>query len=427
MPFRGSHLAVPPVDAAPKVWQDGDFRRLWIGQTASQFGEQACLVIIPLVAVLSLNASPGELGLLRAVQGLPILIFSLLIGAWVDRWRSRTVMVITDFLRAAIVALVSIAYLAGIFDIAVLFVVAFAVGLLSLFFDTSYQTALVRLVRRDQLPQGNSILEGSRSAAQIGGPALGGALVSLLAAPTALLAPGAFFITSSVLIGRMRRYETVPDKAVRVGVWRQIGEGLRQVRHDGLLRTVAVCSAVFQLSFAATMTVYLLFLPRTLHLSGAAVGIALAAMGPGAVAGSFLSAALPRRLGYGPVLVGSAALGDGVLLCAAVLHRGGVGTLAVVVAVNFLFGMFGQLIDVNVIAVRQAVTPVRLQGRVVATVNFLGMGLTPVGSLLGGVLADQYGLRSALLVTVAAQLSSPLIMAFSPLARLGRTLPEATG
>jgi predicted MFS family arabinose efflux permease len=411
----------------PFMWHDADFRRFWFGQTASQFGEQACLVVIPLIAVLSLHASPGELGLLRAVQQAPILIFSLLIGAWVDHWRSRTVMVTADFLRAVIVAAVLIAYLMGFFGIAELFVVAFLIGLLSLFFDTSYQTAMVRLLHRDQLQQGNSILEGSRSAAQIGGPALGGVMVSLLAGPTALLIAGAFFILSVFSIQRMRTYEELPDRAARTGVWRQIGEGLTLVRHNGLLRTVAICSAAFQFSFAASMTVYLLFLPRTLHLSGAAVGLALAAMGPGALVGSLFSAMLPQRLGYGVVLVGAAAFGDGVLLCVASLHGGGALTVAVVVAVNFLFGMFGQLVDVTVIAVRQAVTPIRLQGRVVATGNFIGMGLTPIGSLLGGYLADEFGLRVGLFVAAAAMLSSPLIMAFSPLARLGRRLPALAG
>lgn len=412
--------------ATTKVWQDADFRRLWIGQTASQLGEQACVVIIPLIAVLSLDATPGQLGMLRAIQQAPILIFSLLIGAWVDHRQSRAVMAAADSLRTVVVVALSIAYVIGVFDIAALFVAAFSVGLLSLFFDTSYHTALVRLLPRDQLAQGNSILEGSRSAAQIGGPALGGAMVSLLAGPTAMLTTGAFFVVSVVAIRRMRPPDTTPIPAVRIGMWRQIGEGLRTVANNGLLRTVATCSAVFQFSFAAVMTTYLLFLPRTLHLSGAAVGLALAAMGPGALVGSVLSAMLPRRLGYGAVLVGSAALGDGVLLCVAGLPGHGGTTLAVVVTVNFLFGLFGQLVDVTVIAIRQAVTPIRLQGRVVATGNFIGMGLTPIGSLLGGYLADQCGLRTGLFIATAAMLSSPLIMAASPLARLGRSLPSAT-
>lgn len=93
-------------------------------------------------------------------------------------------------------------------------------------------------------------------------------------------------------------------------------------------------------------------------------------------------------------------------------------------AINFLFGTFGQLVDVSVIAIRQAVTPIQLQGRVVATMNFAGMGLTPLGSLLGGYLTEQWGLRLTLLLMVAGLLLSPVLLALSPLARLGNVLPS---
>lgn len=168
---------------------------------------------------------------------------------------------------------------------------------------------------------------------------------------------------------------------------RRIHEGLRFVVGHTLLRTVGLASAAFQFSFAAMMTVYLLFLPRELHLSGTAVGLALAATGPGALLGSLLAARLPNRFGYGVVLVSAAALGDGVLLCVPVLHGPSAVTIPALVAVNFVFGALGQLVNVTVMAVRQAVTPDGMQGRVAATITFVGMGLTPFGSLLGGLLA----------------------------------------
>jgi MFS family permease len=133
------------------------------------------------------------------------------------------------------------------------------------------------------------------------------------------------------------------------------------------------------------MTIYLLFLARDLHLGGTAVGLALAATGPGAL----LAARLPRRLGYGPVLVGAAALGDRVMLCVPALHGPAAVTIPALVAVNFVFAAFGQPVNVTVMAVRQAVTPDWMQGRAAATITFAGMGLTPLGSLLGGLLGQQ--------------------------------------
>ncbi|WP_327370826.1 MFS transporter [Streptomyces sp. NBC_01217] len=412
----------------PGPWRDGDFRRLWVGQTASQLGEHASLVVLPLIAVLTLDTDAGRLGVLRAVGQAPILLLSLFVGAWVDRWRTRTVMALADLGRALALGGAAVAGLLGGLGLPALFMVAFAVGALSVFFDVAYQTSLVRLVKRDQLVRGNSALEGSRSAAQIGGPALGGMLVSLLSAPIAAAAGALFFALSFLSIRRIRRHESVPRRPERSPrVRRRILEGLRFVVGNASLRAVGLASGAFQFSFAAMMTVHLLFLTRELHLSGTAVGLTLAATGPGAILGSLLAARLPGRFGHGTVLISAAALGDGVMLCVPALHGASAVTIPALVAVNFVFGTFGQLVNVTVMAVRQAVTPDGMQGRAVASITFVGMGLTPLGSLLGGFLAQEWGLRAGLLVTATGMMLSPLLMALSPLARLGRTLPAPQG
>ncbi|MER7553578.1 MFS transporter [Streptomyces anulatus] len=426
---------------SPSLWRDIDFRRLWAGQTASQLGEHTTLVVLPLFAVLTLDAGAGQLGVLRAVGQAPILLLSLLAGAWVDRWRARTVMVLTDAARAVALGAAAVAGLFGLLGLPALFVVAFTVGALSVLFDVAYQASLVRMVRRDQLVRGNSALEGSRSAAQIGGPALGGALVSLLSAPVAAAAGALFFALSFVSLRRIRRPESVPEHVAPVPerpdhlvpvperpehaapVRGRIREGLRFVAGNAWLRAVCLASAAFQLSFAATMTVYLLFLPRELHLTGATVGLALAATGPGALLGSVLAARLPGRLGHGVVLVSAAVLGNGALLCVPALHGSSTATILALLAVNLAFGTFSQLVNVTVMSVRQAVTPDGMQGRAAATITFLGMGFTPLGSLLGGLLAREWGLRTGLLVAAAGMMLSPVLMAASPLARLGRVLP----
>ncbi|MET8077578.1 MFS transporter [Streptomyces sp. NPDC005303] len=424
MPSPSSAVSDSGRPAPSSLWRDRDFRSLWLGQTSSQLGEHTSLLVLPLFAVLTLDADAGQLGVLRAVGQAPILLLSLLVGAWVDRWRTRTVMVLSDAGRTLALGAAALAGLLGLLGLPALFVVVFAVGALSVFFDVAYQSSLVRLVRRDQLVRGNSALEGSRSAAQIGGPALGGALVSLLSAPFAAACGALFFALSFLSIRRIRRIESVPERSERPPrIGRRIHEGLRFVVGDTSLRTVCLASAAFQFSFAALMTVYLLFLPRELHLSGSEVGLSLAATGPGALLGSELAARLPGRFGYGAVLLSAAAVGDGAFLWVPALHGSSAVTVAALLAVGFVFGAGGQLVNVTVMAVRQAVTPDGMQGRAAATITFVGMGLTPLGSLLGGFLAQEWGLRTSLLVTAAGMLLSPVVMALSPLARLGRTLP----
>ncbi|MBM2623163.1 MFS transporter [Actinoplanes sp. LDG1-06] len=375
------------------LWQNSDFRRLWAAQTASQLGEHASLVVLPLLAVLTLDVGAGELGVLRATGQAPMLL-ALVAGVWVDRLRTRTVMVLADLGRAS--ALVVVAFAAV--TLPLLLAVAFVIGALSVLFDVAYQASLVRLVRRDQLIRGNSALEGTRSAAQMAGPALGGLP---FAAPVA----AALFAVSSGFLARIRHRETVPPHRPGSGL------GVRFVARDPLLRTIGLASAAFQFFLAATMTAYLLFLPRELHLSGATIGLILAATGPGALIGSLLAA----RLNGGRVLIVAALLGDGTFLVVPALQPGSPFTIAALVAVNLVFGAFGQLVNVLVMAIRQSATPDAMQGRVAATITFAGMGMTPFGSLLGGYLAGAWDLRTGMLVTAAGMLLSPLLMAFSPL------------
>ncbi|MEO3812921.1 MFS transporter [Sphaerisporangium sp. B11E5] len=408
----------------PSLRRDRDFLRFWAGQTASQFGGQITQLTVPLTAVVALGAGSEQVGLLRAVQQVPIFLFALFVGVWVDRWRGRGVMLLADGGRALALAVVPLAYAFDALGVATLYVAGFFVGIFTIFFDVAYQAYLLRLVDREQLIQGNSMLESTRSAAQIGGPSLGGGLVTLLTAPVAVAAGPVLFAVSFLSIWRIRRPESVPSSAGRrEGMVRQIREGLVVVGGDAALRAVALVSGAFNFALAAFMTVYLIFLPRELGLSGAAVGLCLAALGPGALVGSLLSARLPRLLGYGVLLLAASAVSDAMLLGVAAVHGSGIGTIALLMAINFLFGALAQTVNVAVTSIRQAITPDAYQGRVSATVRFAALGFAPLGSLLGGYLGDAAGLRPAVFLTALALFLSPLFMSVSPLARLGRRLP----
>lgn len=415
-----------PVTAT--VWKNSDFRSLWIGQTASQLGEQTSLVLLPLIAVLTLHVNAEQLGVLRAVGQAPQLLFALLVGVWVDRWRTRTVMVSSDIGRALVLGVVAVAAFVGGLNLWLMLVAVFAVGSLSVLFDVAYQASLVRLVEREQLLQANSAVEASRSSAQMGGPALGGAMSSLLAVPLAVASSALFFVVSFISIANIRRHELIPAQpGGPQRMWRQVHEGLRFVARHAVLRAVCLASAAFQFSYAALVTVYLIFLPRDLHLSGTVIGLALAATGPGALIGSLLAGRLPRRIGYGPVLVAAAVIGDGAMLFLPALHGNSVITVGALITANLVFGACGQLVNVTIMAVRQVFTPDFIQGRVAATITFAGMGLTPLGALTGGLLAGQWPTRTALLITAAGMMLSPLAIVLSPLGRLGRTLEPKPG
>ena len=394
------------------LFRDPVFRRLWIGQTASQLGEHTSLVVLPLIAVLTLHASSAEVGVLRAVGQAPFLVLALFAGVWVDRLGTRTVMVSADLLRAAVLC----ATAAIGFGLPGLAVAAFLVGSMSVLFDIAYQTSGVRLLARDELVRANSALEGIRSVARMGGLALGGLVVSLLPAPMAIVVGAVFFAVSFAAIGSIRASEPRADRRTR------IREGIGFVVRTPELRAIAVASAVFQFTDSALLTALLIFLPRDLGLSAGAIGLVLAATGPGAVAGALMAVRLPARFGYGRTMIVSAVVSNATTLLIPALHGPPVVTVTALLAINLVTGALGQLVYLIDLAVRQRVTPAPLLGRVAATISFAGMGMTPLGALAGGLLAGAAGARTALLCAAVAMPLSTLALALSPLPRIGRTL-----
>ena len=158
-------------------WRHRDFRNLWAAETVSVFGSQISQLALPLVAVIILEASVFEVALLGVIEFAPFILISLPAGVWVDRMRRKPILVTADVGRALLLASIPVAYWLDALTIWQLYVVGFLVGVLTVFFDVSYQSYLPSLVEREQLVEGNSKLEISRSAASSPGPGLAGVLV----------------------------------------------------------------------------------------------------------------------------------------------------------------------------------------------------------------------------------------------------------
>ena len=170
------------------LWRHSDFLKLWSAETISQVGSQVTGLALPLVAIITLDVSAFEVALLGVIEFAPFILISLPAGVWVDRLPRRPILIVGDLGRAALLATIPIAYAVDALTIWQLYVVGFLFGVLTVFFDVAYQSYLPALVERDQLVDGNSKLEISRSGAQLAGPALAGVLIQALKAPLAILA-----------------------------------------------------------------------------------------------------------------------------------------------------------------------------------------------------------------------------------------------
>ena len=164
-----------------------DFLKLWTAETVSVFGSAITQLALPLIAATYLQVTPFEFGLLTTIEFLPFILFSLPAGVWVDRLRRRPILIVADLGRAVAIASIPVAFYFDALTIWQLYVVGFVNGCFTVFFDVAYQSYLPSVVERDQLVEGNSKLEITRSAAQILGPGAAGVLIGLLRAPFAMV------------------------------------------------------------------------------------------------------------------------------------------------------------------------------------------------------------------------------------------------
>ena len=394
-----------------------DFRLLWAGQSVSQVGSQVTQLALPLTAALVLGASPLEMGILGAAEFAPFLLVGLFAGVWVDRLPRRPILIGADVGRALLLAALPIAALFGLLRIEQLYVVGFLVGVLTVFFDVAYQSYLPALVRREQLVEGNSRLEISRSVAQIAGPGLAGVLVQALTAPVAIALDALSFLLSALFLGLIRTAEPATPAAARRNVWSEIGEGVRYVVGHPLLRPIAACTATSNLFGNAAQTVMVLYLTRELALTPAMLGLVFAGFGPGALVAVLLATRAADRFGVGPTIVGGIVVGSVGFLLYPLAAGPPIVTVPILVLGSFLGGL-GAVYNITQVSLRQRITPDHLQGRMNASMRFIVWGVIPIGSLIGGVLGERIGLRATMAVGAIGALSSFAWVFFSPVASL---------
>lgn len=401
------------------MWRNGNFLKLWAGETVSEFGTQISIVAIPLLAVLTFEASPSQMGLLTASSELPALTLALFVGVWVDRLRRRPLMIAANVGRALLLFLIPLAVWFGLLNIWLLYVISFLAGTLTVFFAVGYQSYLPTIVRRDQLVEGNSKLATSASGALIIGPALAGAIVQVASAALAILIDAISYLVSAAFLWRIDAPESVlSTRETRAGIWREIGEGLRTVRDEPILRTLGISTGIAVLFENIQFVAVVLYITRDLGLSAGTFGIIFASGGVGYLIGAVLASRMSARLGLGRAILGGLLLAS--LSNALVPLASGSAVFAVaVLLVAFSTGAAGGTIyDLNQVSLRQAVTPDRLLGRVAGSLRVVIRGAAPIGALIGGFLGEWIGLRGTLVVAAAGFPVAVAVVWFSPVRSL---------
>lgn len=402
--------------------RQADFRRLWLSMSVSALGSEVTFLALPLVAILVLHASPIEVAALGAMPFVAFALFGLPAGVWVDRVPRKRVMVIGDLGRAAVLLLVPILAVAGALAMWQLYVVAFVAGALTVFFEIAYQSILPELVDRDRLTEGNSRLEVSRSASQVIGPGVGGALVGLVGAPIAIVADALSYLGSAAfLIGiHPSRPRQLRRAAESTGLVAEILEGLRFYRRSPLLLSASTAVITLNVGFHLAGAIALIFYIRELGMSPEAIGIAFSIGSIGFLIGAAGGAAIGRRIGVGPTLILGCGVSSSAWYLLVIATRD--NAFALLAVVGIMQGLVLPPIFVNNVSLRQILAPDELAGRINATARWLHWTAIPFGQLAGGALASLVGLRATIAIGATVGVLSVVVLVLSPLRTL-RSMP----
>jgi predicted MFS family arabinose efflux permease len=403
------------------LWRDPSYLRLWSSILTASFGNQVMMLALPLTAAVLLQAAPTQMGLLTAIELLPFLLLSLPSGVWLDRVRKLPVYVIGELLVAAGALSVPLAWWAGWLSMHWLYVVGFVIGTVHTVSGSAAQIVLTQVVPRERLVEAHAKNALASSGAEVLGPGLAGFVIKLAGAPLAMLANAALLIGSALILKGTRVRER-RDRRPDAHFGRDLVGGLRFVVRHPLLVRLSVLMGLWQMAHYAAVTVQILFATRTLGLTEQQVGLCYMGVGVGTIAGSVLGHRVSHRIGPGPCLVvGYAVTGLGWLLVA-MAPAGPLG-VAAFAAMMAMFAGGAVFIFINFLALRQAVTPAPLLGRMTATMRWLTLLAAGPGALFGGWLGEHVGLRAALAFAGGTSLLLVVVAWRLPLIRDLKRLP----
>jgi MFS family permease len=413
------------------LWRHRDFMKLWSAQATSVFGSQLASLAYPLTAILVLQATTFQMGMLQAAGGAAAVIVGLFAGVIVDRVRRKPLLIATDLGRAALALFITIAAFSGFLTIHQLYVVYFLSGALSIIADVSGMAFLPSLLGKEELVEGNSKFGTTESAALIAGPSLSGALLQILTAPFAILIDALSFLVSAVFVSQIRVTEShingyppdsTGDSDKKQSIWSQIGEGLRFVYGHPLLRPLAESIALYFLFRQIVLALFALYAIRVLNLEPFWLGVIFSALGFGFLFGALSVRRITNRFGVGRTMIGANLIN--IFAIALVPAAGGstVFVITLLVISHFLHAFGVQINGINLVSLRQKITPNHLQGRMTASFRFVGMMM--FGSLIAGALGEWIGLRETLVAGAIGMLLPFLRLLFSPLRNFKEDLIE---
>lgn len=391
-----------------------DFLKLWAGEAVSDFGSRMGAVAMSFAAVISLGATPLQMGMLSAAQIAPRLALGLFAGVWVDRLRRRPLMIAADLARFFLLASIPIAAFFGRLTIAQLYAVIVLAAVFDLTFDTAYPTYVPALVGRADIVEANSKLATTSALAEVAGFGGSGWLVQWLTAPFAIAVDAITFLFSAAAIASIRTpEETVPRGRRRGRTLGEIAEGARYVFADPRLRALASAALGGAFSYSIFSAVFMLFVVNSLGFKPDVLGMIFATGGVSSFFGALAAGRTAARLGSGRAIAVGLAIEGLALMIVPAARGAGIAAAAMLVAQQIVGDLAGTVFEINAISLRQSLAHDRILGRVNASVGFVARAAALAGAVGGGWLGGAIGLRATLLAGGAGLVASAALLASS--------------
>ena len=363
-----------------------DFRLVFVGESISLIGDQFHFIALAWLA-LQLTGSGLALGTVLMAAAIPRAILMLLGGAMSDRVSPRSLMIVSNALRAVVVGVIAVLVLTNNAELWQLFVLAVIFGIVDAFFHPALNTIVPMLVSERLLPPANGLVQVMQQLSTLIGPAVAGLAIAAISIGSAFVIDSASFVVATaclLLVRGGRRAAPSHEDGPQESVLSTIGSGLAYAWRDQAIRAIVLLTAAFNFAFTGPVSVGLPYLAKERFGGGPAeFGLMLTMFGAGALAGALLAGSMRHvpRLGLVVLLI-AAGLGVGLALV------GNAPTLWLTFPAMLAIGLGAGFVNVRVIAWLQARTDAAYVGRVMSLVMLGGMGLAPFSLVISGVIID---------------------------------------
>jgi len=397
---------------------------MWLSIFFSNLGGQITMLALPLTAVFLLDATPTQMGFLTAMEIAPFVLFSLPGGVLLDRMQKLPIYIAGEIFMGVALLSIPLAWALDMLNMPLMYLVSFALGTVYTIAGSASQIVLTQLVGRDKLVQAYSQNAIAGSMAEVLGPGMAGLLIRVFSAPLALVMDALLLIGSVLMLRGIQIHEEVAPRAT----WKdrsfkeELLKGLAFVRSQKMLLEMAATVGAWQFFAQLALSVQIIFAVKDLGLDETLVSLSFITLGIGSVLGGLVGPKISQRIGPGPALIVGVSITSLGWLGLLALE----GVLPSIVLFSWMLVCFSwgaTLLFVNFLSLRQSFTPTDLLGRMTTTMRWLILLPAGPGAILGGWMAEHWGMRSSLMAAGVGTLCVALVAWTRPYLKTLKQLP----